>query len=60
MQTNANYQKINDAAKITGLSAYYIRKGCKDNTIPHIRSGLTYYVNVPALMAKLEAESTRD
>lgn len=49
------FQKITDACKTTGLSAYYLRKGCKDGTIPHIKSGGVYYINVPALLRNMEA-----
>lgn len=50
------FQKIPDACKTTGLSQYFLRQGCKAGTIPHIKSGPTYYINVPALLKKLEAE----
>lgn len=56
---NAPFQKIGAASKVTGLSQYYLRRGCKDNSIPHIRSGQTYLVNVPKLLAMLDAESAR-
>lgn len=59
MKEQTDFQKIPEAAKSTGLSPYYIRQGCKAGEIPHIRSGLTYYVNVPALLQKLDAESRR-
>ena len=49
------FQKITDAVKTTGLSAYFIRQGCRDGTIPHVRSGSVYFVNVPALLRKLGA-----
>ena len=49
------FQKIPDAVKSTGLSAYFLRGGCKDGTIPHIKSGNTYYTNVPALLRQLGA-----
>lgn len=48
------FQKIPQACKTTGLSMYYLRKGCKDGTIPHIKSGTVYLINVPALIRKLE------
>lgn len=48
------YQKIVEACKTTGLSQYFLRQGCKDGTIPHIRSGGVYYINVPALMETLD------
>ena len=51
---NAPFQKIQDACRITGLSQYFLRNGCKDGSIPHIKSGGIYYINVPALLRKLE------
>jgi len=47
------FQKIPDACRTTGLSQYYLRKGCKDGSIPHIKSGPTYYINVPELLLQL-------
>ncbi|MDY3692740.1 MAG: helix-turn-helix domain-containing protein [Dysosmobacter sp.] len=52
------FQKIPEACKTTGLSQYYLRKGCKDGSIPHVRSGQTYYINVPELLEKLKAGGT--
>ena len=54
MQTNTTpYQKIALASRTTGLSQYFLRNGCKDGSIPHIRSGTTYYKNVPALLEQI-------
>lgn len=50
------FQKIPDACATTGLSQYFLRAGCKDGTVPHIKSGGTYYINIPALLKKLGAE----
>lgn len=50
------FQKITEACKTTGLSQYFLRQGCKDGTVPHIRSGSTYYINVPELLGQLNAE----
>lgn len=52
----APFQKIAEACKATGLSQYYLRKGCRDGTIPHIKSGGVYYINVPAFMEKLNKQ----
>jgi hypothetical protein len=52
------FQKIPEACKTTGLSQYYLRKGCKDGSIPHVKSGPTYYINVPELLEKLKAGGT--
>lgn len=51
------YQKIAEACKTTGLSQYYLRNGCKNGTVPHIKSGPTYYIDVPALLEKLRGKS---
>ena len=50
------FQKIAEACKTTGLSQYFLRQGCKDGTIPHIRSGSTYYINVPELLGQLNTD----
>lgn len=50
------FQKIPTASKTTGLSQYYLRNGCKDGTVPHVKSGTTYFINVPALLEKLGAD----
>lgn len=49
------FQKIPEACRTTGLSQYFLRKGCKDGSIPHIKSGPTYYINVPELLNRLGA-----
>ena len=50
---SAPFQTITATARITGLSMYYLRSGCKDGTIQHVKSGATYYINVPALLSDL-------
>lgn len=50
------FQKIAEACKTTGLSQYFLRQGCKDGTIPHVKSGGVYYINIPALMEALGGE----
>ena len=52
----APFQRIPDACRITGLSTYFLRRGCIDGTVPHVKSGSTYMVNVPALLQKLNGE----
>lgn len=49
----APFMKIKDACAVTGLSQFMLRKMCRDGTAPHIRSGPTYYINVPALLEQL-------
>lgn len=50
------FQKIIQAAETTGLSRFYLRSGCRDGTVPHIKSGTTYFINIPALLEKLGLE----
>ncbi len=51
------FQKIPEAVQTTGLSAYFLRTGCKQGTVPCVKSGGVYYVNIPALLRQLGAES---
>lgn len=53
------YQKIAEASKTTGLSQYFLRRGCKTGTVPHVKSGTVYLINVPALLRKLEEQEAR-
>lgn len=50
------FQRIPQACETTGLSQYYLRSGCKNGTIPHVKSGNTYLINIPALLRQLGAE----
>lgn len=47
---------IERACEVTGLSQYFLRCGCKDGSVPCIKSGRVYMVNIPALLRKLGAE----
>ena len=49
------FQKIAEASKTTGLSQYYLRNGCRDGSIPCVKNGSVYLVNVPALLKMLGA-----
>lgn len=54
-ERNTPFLKIGAASKATGLSQYYLRRGCRDGSVPHVMSGSVYLVNVPALLRKLGA-----
>lgn len=53
----APFMKVKDACAATGLSCYYLRRGIRDGSVPHVTVGnppnCTYYVNVPALLDRL-------
>lgn len=47
------FVSIDEAARLTGLSRFYIRKGVRAGEIQHIMSGTKYLVNLPALFSSL-------
>ena len=51
------FQRIPQACMTTGLSQHYLREGCKTGTVPHIKSGSVYLVNIPALLRQLGADA---
>ena len=53
MPPQTPFMKIKDACKATGLSCYYLRRGVRNGSIPHVKNGNVYLVNVPALLRKL-------
>lgn len=53
---NAPFQRIPDAARATGLSQSFLRRGCKAGTVPHIMSGNVYYVDVEQLFRQLRGQ----
>lgn len=57
-QASTPYVTINEAARATGVSSIYIRNGCRDGSIAHIKSGRKYLVNMPRLLEKLDEDST--
>ena len=52
-EVNPPFQKIPEACKTTGLSQHFLRAGCRDGSIPHVKSGTTYLINVPKLLRQL-------
>ena len=51
------YQTIPAASKITGFSQYFLRNGIKDGSIPHVKCGVKFLVNVPLLMEQMNRQS---
>ena len=52
---SAPFQRIPAACRITGLSQSFLRAGCRDGSVPHVKTGNVYLVNIPALLRKLGA-----
>ncbi len=51
------FYSIAETSKITGLSQYFLRTGCKNGTIPCVMSGTKYYINYPALLHLLDVNN---
>ena len=51
------FQSIADASRTTGLSQFALRQGCRNGTLPHIRSGTSYLLNMRLLMQRLDEQS---
>lgn len=43
------FLSIRDAATVTGLSQYFLRAGCRDGSVPCVRSGRKYMVDIQSL-----------
>lgn len=52
----ARFQNIAHACRTTGLSQYYLRNGCKAGTVPHVKQGRVYMVDVKRLYEVLERQ----
>lgn len=48
------FLSIRDAATVTGLSQFFLRNGCRDGSVPCIRSGRKYLVDVQSLNAMFD------
>lgn len=51
------FQTFADASRTTGLSQYFLRRGCKAGTIPHIKSGNKFLINIPLLFEQMDRQS---
>lgn len=53
----APFQTIAEACRTTGMSRYFLRRGCKNGSIPHLKVSCKYMIDVPTLMKLLHRES---
>lgn len=54
------FQKIHEASQTTGLSQYLLRRMLREGNCPHIKSGETYYINIPALLRHLDVDNGKE
>ena len=52
------FMSIREAARSTGLPESFLRGMQKRGELPGVYSGVKYLVNVPALLARMDAQST--
>jgi excisionase family DNA binding protein len=57
--TRKPFQTVKETATTTGFSQFFIRNGIKDGTIPYVRAGEKYLVNVPAFLALMDEQSKK-
>lgn len=50
LNNDVPFQSIAGAARITGLSQYFLRRECKSGAAWCLRSGAKFIVNVPLLL----------
>ena len=50
------YLRIKAASRATGLSEYFLRAGCRTGSIPHVRCGRTYMIDMVRLLRQLGAD----
>ena len=50
----AAFQSVRGASEITGLSTKFLREGCRNGTLPHIRVGNDYRLNMRLLLERLD------
>lgn len=51
------FQTFAETSRTTGLSQYFLRRGCKDGIIPYIKSGNRVLINVPLLIEQMDQMS---
>lgn len=57
LNLEATYQSPRGAAIITGFGVTYIRNGCREGNIPHIKVGNDYKINMSQWLSQLEREA---
>lgn len=54
------FMSIKETCNYTGLSQCYLRHGCWEGTVPYVKSGVKYLINVPVLLERLGENYSRD
>ena len=54
--SNTPFLRIRETAIKTGLSEYFLRKGCRDGSISCVKSGSVYFINIPKLLRSLDVD----
>ena len=57
--TSKPFQTIREAANSTGFSQFFIRAGVKAGTIPHIKVGEKYLINVAGFLQLMDEQSRK-
>ena len=57
METTKRFLTIDETAKQTGLSVFYLRQGVRQKQIPHVKCGNKTMINLPKLIEILDEQS---
>lgn len=57
MEITKRFLTIEETAKQTGLSVFYLRQGIKKGTVPFIRCGCKAMINIAKLIEMLDEQS---
>ena len=53
------FQTVKETANTTGFSQFFIRNGVRAGTIPHIKVGEKFLINVPAFLQLMDEQSRK-
>jgi len=56
-KVNTPFMSVQAAAKATGRSEFSIRQGLRNGTVPHLKEGTKYLVDVPAMLEMMHEEA---
>ena len=51
------FKSIAETSKITGLSQHFLYDGCRNGTIPHIKSGKKFLLNPEKVVEYLNSQA---
>lgn len=60
LKPSQQFPTIQETAKALGLSTHFLRTGCREGRIPHVRVGCVYRIDLSALLEQLHSEARKN